>query len=212
MEEGFYVYAYLRSHNSDTAGVGTPYYVGRGKGRRARTGHRKIPVPKDKRLIVFMETRLSYIGSVALERRYIRWYGRKDLGTGILLNRTDGGEGTCGWKVPEESLLKWRRPHCPGRKYNHPGFLTERHKEALRGPRSPMSEEHKKALRKPKGPMSEEHRASKRGPRPHTRGPQGPRPHTSAIMKEVWRKRKVLKNLADYAKDWKESEKCAMLI
>ena len=62
------MYAYLRSHDSDTARAGTPYYIGRGRGRRARTGHRKISVPKDKRLIVFLETRLSYIGSVALER------------------------------------------------------------------------------------------------------------------------------------------------
>lgn len=104
----FYVYAYVRHRDSKHGKAGTPYYIGKGTGNRAwsHCNNDAIQPPTNKEMIVVLETNLTSLGALALERRMIRWYGRIDNKTGVLRNRTDGGEGTSGYKQSADHIAK----------------------------------------------------------------------------------------------------------
>jgi len=99
----FYTYFWLREN-------GTPYYVGKGRGKRAYHNdmYRSVKKPKyDARILV------HYWGSeeeaFSMEKFWILLFGRLDIGTGILRNRTDGGDGPSGIVRSPEYLEKQRK-------------------------------------------------------------------------------------------------------
>jgi hypothetical protein len=96
----YYTYAYLREDK-------TPYYIGKGKGRRIyERGGRHCGIPTDKSKVIFLKQNLTEAEAFRHEIYMIAVYGRKDLGTGILRNLTDGGDGTSGYIQTEISRIK----------------------------------------------------------------------------------------------------------
>jgi ribosomal protein L24E len=98
----FYTYAYLRED-------GTPYYIGKGKGKRAyKKGREEVGKPTDKSRIIYLKQNITEDEAIKHEIYMIAVFGRKDLGTGILRNKTNGGDGASGYKHSEEVCLSFR--------------------------------------------------------------------------------------------------------
>ena len=115
----FYTYAYLREDR-------TPYYIGKGTGVRVYKKYKgEVNLPKDKSRIIFLKKNITENEAFKHEIYMISVFGRKDLGTGILRNRTDGGEGSSGVIVTEKTKEKLRQ--LKGGK-NHP-LYGKKHSE-----------------------------------------------------------------------------------
>jgi hypothetical protein len=96
----YYTYAYLREDR-------TPYYIGKVKDKRAYKREKNdIKPPKDKSRIIYLKQNLTEEQAFRHEVYMIAMFGRKDLGTGILHNRTNGGDGVSGAVVSDETKRK----------------------------------------------------------------------------------------------------------
>jgi hypothetical protein len=98
-ETCFYVYQWVRED-------GSPFYIGKGNGSRAWKKTKGHSPPKEEHRIILVAHHLTESESFLLEKKLISLWGRKDLGTGILNNRTDGGQGSVGKKMTVESRAK----------------------------------------------------------------------------------------------------------
>ena len=89
----YYVYSHINAITKEV------FYIGKGKDKRAyikrgRSKYWKRIVNKYGYEIEIIHSNLSNEEACKLEKEYILKYGRRDIGTGILINFTDGGEGT----------------------------------------------------------------------------------------------------------------------
>ena len=153
----YYTYAYLREDK-------TPYYIGKGKGNRLyKRGSRVFAPPKDKSRIIYLKQNLTEGEAFKHEIYMIAVLGRIDLGTGILHNRTDGGDGVSGY-IPSEETRKKISVATKGK--NHPMYgktLSDETKrkisEKTRGKKiKPFTEEHRRKLSVASKNLSEETR------------------------------------------------------
>lgn len=125
----FYTYTWNRSD-------GTPYYVGKGSGRRAFTSYAHgVHRPEDRAriLIQYWESEGK---AFDMEKWWIALWGRKDNGTGILRNLTDGGENPPSWAGRKRPMTQETRKKISA---------------ALKGRKQPpRTEEHCRNIRKAK--------------------------------------------------------------
>ena len=149
----------------------------------------EVKVPEDKSRIFFACEGVSEIEAFEMEVALISLLGRKDLGTGTLRNRTNGGDGASGYRHTEEEIER-NRIRSTGRLHNQEtkkklslfrmgSSLSQETKDKMKLTRSlhpmrvnqpPHSQETKDLIRsqrigKPRGPHSEEDKIKQRKPR-----------------------------------------------
>jgi hypothetical protein len=110
----YYVYQYLRESDSESGKSGTPYYIGKGSNNRAYVNQRIIPKPSNKEMIQIISDNLTESEAFILETDLIKKYGRIDLGTGILRNKTDGGEGS----TRPANKVAWNKGKSQSKEHN----------------------------------------------------------------------------------------------
>jgi len=159
----FYTYAYLREDR-------TPYYIGKGTGKRIYSTVKRVNLPKDKSRIIYLKQNLTEEEAFKHEIYMIAVFGRKDLETGILHNKTNGGEGSSGrsnesLKKQSESMRKAHANMTPGQlsesmRKAHARKTPEQRSELIKKMLASMTpEQRSEAARKRRASMTPEQRS-----------------------------------------------------
>jgi len=141
MENVFYVYHHL---NKTTGEI---FYVGKGKGNRAYSVKSRSSlwhniVNKYGYEVLIVESDLSEEESFARETYWISLLGRRDLGNGLLINFTDGGDGVRGYVYSDEVKQRMSEAHFGDKNHfygkTHSEEARKKMREAKKGMTSPM--------------------------------------------------------------------------
>ena len=145
----YYIYSYLREDFS-------PYYIGKGSGKRAYTkGPKEVKPPRDKSRVRILKANLTEEEAFLLEKLYILMFGRIDLGTGILRNRSDGGDGASGALRSPEFREKLRQANL-GKK--RPQWVYDKIAASNRGKKASAETRAKMSVARKGRKCSEEHK------------------------------------------------------
>ena len=139
----YYTYAYLREDK-------TPYYIGKGKEDRIYSKQKNIKPPKDKSRIIYLKQNLTEAEAFRHEIYMIAVFGRKDLGTGILHNLTDGGDGSSGSPRSDETKEKIRASLKGRKKFPMSEEQKQKISDAKKGKKCPKGSAAKKGKPSPK--------------------------------------------------------------
>lgn len=114
-----YLYTHTRLDTNEVfyIGIGTQDNYIRASRSHNRTNYWNNVVKRCGWKVDILYDNLSWEDACKKEKELIAFYGRIDLGTGTLVNLTDGGEGTLGHKHTEETKEKMAKTR-KGRKYS----------------------------------------------------------------------------------------------
>jgi len=102
------VYQHIRKDNNNVFYIGIGKSIKRAKERYGRNVHWKSIVNKHGYTVSITHENICWDEAKSIEKYLISFYGRKDLGLGVLSNKTDGGDGVLNIVRSEASIAKWR--------------------------------------------------------------------------------------------------------